>query len=71
MDQIDQLRVHCLRKISELLKNSTDSREMVRRHSMELMKRMLILADNNHLKLKSLFVTLVRTLSGSNMLSCE
>ena len=70
-DQIDQLRVHCLRKISELLKNSTDSRETVRRHTLELMRRMLILADNNHLKLKSLFVTLVRTLSRATMLSCE
>ena len=27
------------------------------------MKRMLILADNNTMKLKSLFVTLVRTIS--------
>jgi hypothetical protein len=40
--------------------------------SMEIMRRILVLADSNHMKLKSLFVTLIRTISGgSRVLSCE
>ena len=32
---------------------------------------MLVLADNNNMKLKSLFVTLVRTISGGKGVSCS
>jgi len=36
------------------------------------MKRMLVLADNNQIKLKSLFVTLVKTMSSSSRnINCE
>lgn len=36
------------------------------------MRRILLLADNNHLKFKSLYVTLMKTLSAcSQAVSCE
>lgn len=62
-DEISSLRIKCLRKAREYLKNSQDSLEATKYHAIETMRRILILSDNSHLKLKSLFVTMVRTIS--------
>ena len=70
-DQIGELSKRCARKIHSILKNNQDSTENTRNISIEIMRRMMILSDNNHLKLKSLFVTLVKTISGvSKSVSC-
>ena len=71
-DQIEELTKRCTRKIHTILKNSQDSCDITRQSSMEIMKRMLVLADNNQIKLKSLFVTLVKTMSSSSRnINCE
>jgi hypothetical protein len=51
--------------VREYLKNSQDSLEATKYYAIEAMRRVLILSDNSHLKLKSLFVTLARTISTS------
>ena len=56
----------CLKKINSILKNSKDSSSTVRQQSIEIMRRILALADSNQMKFKSLFVTLVKILSSSS-----
>ena len=70
-EQVEYLKKHCLRKIQTYLRNNIDNIASIRSHSLEIMRRILVLADDNHIKLKSLFVTLVKTMKCSQELSCE
>ena len=70
--EIEMLRGKCLRKLTSLLKNAQENAEACKIHAMKIMKRMLVLADGNRVKLQSLFCTVMRVMSSSSpILRCE
>ena len=61
----------CIRKINCLLKREKQP-EDTRSQAMGIIKRILALAEDNRIKLQSLFVTLVKALSASSAIcACE
>jgi hypothetical protein len=63
--ETEMLRKRCMRKINSLLKNTNDGNNS-KTQAMGTIKRILILAEDNRIKLQSLFVTLVKALASSS-----
>ena len=69
--ETDMLRRWCIRKINCLLKREKQP-EDTRSQAMGIIKRIMALAEDNRIKLQSLFVTLVKALSASSAIcACE
>lgn len=63
--ETEMLRKRCIRKINSLLKNTNEGNNS-KAQAMGIIKRILILAEDNRIKLQSLFVTLVKALASSS-----
>lgn len=69
--EIEMLKGKCIRKVASILSNQQGVKKP-RLQAVKIIKRILILADDNRIKLQSLFVTLIKALSFKNPLSrCE
>jgi hypothetical protein len=71
--EIEMLRRRCIRKVTALLQNHhqqhPEATPSPKSQAVRIIKRILLLAEDNRIKLQSLFVTLVKALAGSSPVS--
>lgn len=65
-DDSEVLRVQCLRKVCSFLRGSEENLQSAKEYAVKLMKRIVGLAEGNRMKLQSLFVTLLKSLSSTS-----
>ena len=65
-DDSEVLRVQCLRKIRSVLCGSEENLQSIKEYTVKLMRRIIGLAEGNRMKLQSLFVTLLKSLSSTS-----